>query len=62
MAASISHPKHGPETETNRVRSQVSSFQQVDLGDAEVQRYATLLLIARNYLDKVRGTVLDTRA
>ena len=62
MAESISNPKHGSETETNRARSQVSSFHVSDAGDAQVQLYSTRLMIARHYLDKMRGTRLDTRA
>ncbi len=63
MAESISNPKHGSETETNRGRSQVSFFpHEADTGDAQVQLYSTRLIIARHYLDKVRGTRLDTRA
>ena len=60
MGASISNPKHGSETETNEHRSQVSSFQD-NAGDAQVQLYAARLIVARNYLDKIRGTILDTR-
>jgi hypothetical protein len=62
MAESISNPKPGPETEANRNLSQVSSFHDADAGDAQVQLYSMRLTIARNYLDKMRGTILDTRA
>ena len=62
MAESISNPKHGSETETNRDRSQVSSFHEADAGDAQVQLYSMRLMIASHYLDKMRGTRLDTRA
>jgi len=62
MDESISYPEHGSETEANRNVSQVSSFHDTDAGDAQVQLYAMRLIIARNYLDKMRGTVLDTQA
>ena len=62
MAASISNPKHGSETETNQDRSQVSSFHEADAGNAQIRLYSTRLMIARHYLDKMRGTRLDTRA
>jgi hypothetical protein len=62
MAESISNPKHGSETETNPDRSQVSSFHEPNAGGAQVQCYSTRLTLARHYLDKMRGTMLDTRA
>ena len=62
MAESLSNPKHGSETGTNRNLSQVSSFHDADAGGAQVQLYSMRLTIARNYLDKMRGTILDTRA
>ena len=63
MADSISNPKHGPETETARGRSQVSSFsQQAAAGDPQVQLYSSRLTTARHYLDKMPGAKLDMRA
>jgi hypothetical protein len=62
MAESLSDPKLGSETETNRDRSQVSSFHQADAGNAQVQLCSTRLIIARHFLDKMRGTRLDTSA
>jgi hypothetical protein len=62
MGASISNPKNGSETETNENRSQVSSFQDTGgVGDVQVKLYAARLIVARNYLDKIRGIIIDTR-
>jgi hypothetical protein len=63
MAESLSNPKHGAETEAKpRNLSQVSSFHGSDAGDAQVQLYSLRLITARSFLDKMRGSVLDTRA